>query len=352
MRGQALAYALDRRLDARVCRRQEARLRDDERARVERLAADALRERADLFAVPFGENQLAYRVALLLPRGDLLARARPPGEPDGAVERDPAEQFRVEEVSAASAHLPDAVVRLAPALDRARGHELYVVPPGVGYVAARALVVEVHGVEHLAVDVELRLVVRGVARPHGARAAVAFEVFEPALGGEGPAVERVDGLQAVAARDAEAVEPVEEVRGLVVVAEKHQRVEDERRVAQPRVAVVPVAHAADLFGQRRGRRGDERARRLVRQKLQGERAAAHVLGVTTFVAARVPPLLPVTQRLLKLAVCLGARRSDSLAFNFGEIIYRDPDALALSHSEATDERARVVAAQTGRARER
>src|SRR3989440_4371122 len=147
-----------------------------------------------------------------------------------------------------------------------------------------------------------RLVVRGVARPHGARAAVAFEVFEPSLGGEGRAVERVDGLQTVAARDAEAVEPVEEVRGLVVVAEKHQRVEDERRVAQPRVTVVPVAHAADLFRQRRSRRGDERARRLVRQELQRERAAAHLLGVTTFVAARVPPLLPVTQRLLKLAV--------------------------------------------------
>src|SRR5205085_6259859 len=123
------------------------------------------------------------------------------------VERDPAEQLRVEEVAAASAHLPDAVVRLAPALDRARGHELYVVPPRVGDVAARALVVEVHCVEHLAVDVELRLIVRGVARPHWARAAIAFEVFEPTLGREGPAVERVHGLQAVAARDAEAVEP-------------------------------------------------------------------------------------------------------------------------------------------------
>src|SRR2546423_2701674 len=114
MRGQALAHALDRRLDARVCRRQEARLRDDERARVERPAADALRERANLFAVAFGENQLAYRVALLLPRGDLLARARPPGEPDGAVERDPAEQFRVEEVAAASARRPAAAARGRP----------------------------------------------------------------------------------------------------------------------------------------------------------------------------------------------------------------------------------------------
>ena len=46
-------------------------------------------------------------------------------------------------------------------------------------------------------------------------------------------------------------QPVAPRRGLLHVAGEHQRVERERGVAQPAVAVVPVAHTADLLGQRR-----------------------------------------------------------------------------------------------------
>ena len=49
-----------------------------------------------------------------------------------------------------------------------------------------------------------------------------------------------------------------------------------RRVAQPAVAVVPVAHAAELLGQRGRRGGEDRARRPVAEAAQRQRAAQHL----------------------------------------------------------------------------
>ena len=63
---------------------------------------------------------------------------------------------------------------------------------------------------------------------------------------------------------------------LPVEAEVVQRPQHERGVADPRVAVVPVALAARRLGQRRGARGHDRAGRRVAQALQRERAALDV----------------------------------------------------------------------------
>ena len=61
---------------------------------------------------------------------------------------------------------------------------------------------------------------------------------------------------------AEAVgQPAHERSGLLGEAEPQQRVERERGVADPRVAVVPVALAAELLRQARRRRRDDRAGR-------------------------------------------------------------------------------------------
>ena len=50
--------------------------------------------------------------------------------------------------------------------------------------------------------------------------------------------------------------------------------QDQRRVAHPAEAVVPVAHAADVLGQRGGRRGDDAAGRRVGERLQRDRGCA------------------------------------------------------------------------------
>ena len=61
--------------------------------------------------------------------------------------------------------------------------------------------------------------------------------------------------------------------GLALAAELQERLERERRVADPGEAVVPVALAADPLGQRGGGRRRDRARRREDEQLQGQRAA-------------------------------------------------------------------------------
>ena len=68
----------------------------------------------------------------------------------------------------------------------------------------------------------------------------------------------------------------EEVVGLAVQPQGVEAPQRERRIAHPRVAVVPVAFALRGFRQRRGARRQQRAGRRVRQPLQRQRAALQV----------------------------------------------------------------------------
>ena len=89
------------------------------------------------------------------------------------------------------------------------------------------------------------------------------------------AVHVVEDLQPRAGQPRRVQQPAGERFGLVAVAEGEQRAHGERGVAQPAVAIVPVEVAAEPLGQRRGRRGDDRARRRVDEQLERERAAEH-----------------------------------------------------------------------------
>ena len=96
----------------------------------------------------------------------------------------------------------------------------------------------------------------------------------------------------------EAAEPV----GLLDVAELGERVRREGRVADPAVAVIPVALAAEVagLGQRGGRRGDDRPGRLIAERLQNLRGAADALerpGPSTPSVGR--PLAPPLDGLLQ-----------------------------------------------------
>ena len=105
-----------------------------------------------------------------------------------------------------------------------------------------------------------------------ARAAIAGE-RERALGAPGAAVEAVEDAQARMRQLRGVQQPPEERFALVGQPRLHQRVEHERRVTNPAEAVVPVALAADLLGQRCRGRGRDRARGRVDQQLQRQGAA-------------------------------------------------------------------------------
>ena len=77
-----------------------------------------------------------------------------------------------------------------------------------------------------------------------------------------------------------------------------QRAQRKGAVAQPTVAIVPVAATADLFGQRGGQRRDDCAGGRIGHGLQREQRALHLVAPRAVVAAAAGPGPPP---------CLGLR---------------------------------------------
>ena len=198
----------------------------------------------------------------------LLAVAADIGEFRRPVHRHPAHELRGHVLARRAASLPDALVGLAPDADRALGLGLddRPQPPREPLAAFRMLE---DAVQHGAVDVILPLVERAVADPHWARAGVTGQVVAGALGQIAPPVDPVHDLHAAVGDRFEVGDELHELLGLPVEVEPVQRLQRERGVAHPRVAVVPVALAARRLGQRRGGRRDGRPGGHVRQALDG-----------------------------------------------------------------------------------
>ena len=191
-----------------------------------------------------------------------------------------------------AARLPDALVGLAPDADRALGLGLddRPQPPREPLAAAG---VQQDAVQHRAVDVVLALVEGAVADPHRLRAGVAGEVVAGGLGEVAPPVDPVHDLHRAVGVGLEVGDVLHELLGLPVEVEPVQRPQGERRVAHPRVAVVPVALAARRLGQRGRRRGHGRPGRHVGQALDREdrprdRLAELVVGEPRPVDPRAP----------------------------------------------------------------
>ncbi len=128
-------------------------------------------------------------------------------------------------------------------------------------------------VERRAEHVVLALVERAVADPHGTRARVAGEIVARGLGQVAPPVDPVHDLQRPVAVGLEVGDELHELLCLPVEVEVVQGLQSEGRVAQPGVAVVPVALAPGRLGQRGRQRRDRRAGRHVGKALDRERRA-------------------------------------------------------------------------------
>jgi hypothetical protein len=137
-----------------------------------------------------------------------------------------------------------------------------------------------------AVRVVLLLAVGEVAGAHRPDAAVAGKRGHDALVERGIAGDRVDRLQCAVGRvrrDRREVAHVAFHRRRR--AEAVQRVDDEVAVAQPAIAVVPVALGVRRLRDRRRHRGDDRAGVLVGIELERDRAritsACHSNGIAS-----------------------------------------------------------------------
>ena len=193
-------------------------------------------------------------------------------QPRRAVQSDPAHELGRHVMLGLAARLPDALIGLAPDRGRALGLRLHDRPKPARQPLA-APCVQQDRVERRAEHVVLALVEGAVADPHRAGAGVAREVVARGLGQIAAPVDPVHDLQRAVPVALEVGDELHELVGLPVEVEEVQRLQREGRVADPRVAVVPVALAPGRLGQRRGQRGDRRPGGHVGQALDGQRRA-------------------------------------------------------------------------------
>ena len=255
---------------------------------------------APLGVVALALHLLVDVVADTMPLVARGGQAALPGDAQGALEGDPLHDPAVGEGAAAAADLPDALVHQVPVL--LEPVQLAAeMGPEVEADRGAVLVVEIDRIHQLAGDIELELLPGGIADPDRARAAIPLEVLENHLGELVPPVDAVHDLQrlALGQLSAAGLEPVHERRRLLLEADAKQRVEGERGVANPGVAVVPVAPAADGLGQRGRRRRDDGAGGGVGEQLEHQRAALDHLPPAPLVGAVADPPSPVAHRLLE-----------------------------------------------------
>ena len=157
------------------------------------------------------------------------------------------------------------------------------------------------GEHDVAERIPLELPVRPVAGPYRARAEVPGQrvddpLLEPALAGQPVHDLHVGRI----ARDRAQQPPPPALRlGPEPVVQQH--VQRERRVPQPDVAVVPVALAAELLRQARGRCRDDAAGVLVGEGTQHEQRALHRLRMHRRCGRGFRPVAPPAIRALELA---------------------------------------------------
>ena len=189
------------------------------------------------------------------------------------------------------AHFPQPVVRVAPVLFQ-KIQQRALQRPGVPAGGQARGEAEMQRVDDLAIHVELALVDGGVADPDRGRALVAGQPGGLPLGQAALTGHAVHDLHVGRITGHRAAEPVPPGQGLGGVPGAQQGLQGEGRITQPAVAVVPVAHPADVFRQRAGRRRDDPAGGLVGERLQRDQGAEHRLPVLALVGAARGPVLP------------------------------------------------------------
>ena len=289
----------------------ETEEREPKKCGVEPTAAEHVRVRAEVRVPSVAFDLLGDEPAVLHEALDRevaeLAAGMHREEP---IERDPAEMTRVRVVAELVARFPDPVVGVTPVaadvLAEPAEHAL-----GLAVEDAIAPDETSDGVDRLAVNVDLHLARGRVADPNRARARVSAPLGKNLLAGPRLSPDIVEDSELRTREPSRVEQPTDECLRILDVAEAEERPSREGSVAEPTIAVVVVEIAAESFGKRRCRRGDDRPRGSVRQKLQCERAAHHGATVRAIVAGARRPAAPPAERRFALPLDeLPERRHD------------------------------------------
>ena len=127
------------------------------------------------------------------------------------------------------------------------------------------------------------------------------------------------------------VEPVHELIDLLDETQLVQRVDQDRHVTQPRVAVIPVERAAFCFGQRGRGRSHERTRGLVLEELEHQRRPPDQRLVPALIRTLLQPLAPESISLIA-AACRQAPGNGTCSAATTVMVQRDHSCVADSEA--------------------
>src|SRR5262245_16156344 len=258
---------LQRRLHTSVVWRQEADEWNKQRAGVEVARSVTLHESSELAVVALLADLRVDRIAQLAPALDGTLDLKAFDALDGAVERHPGHDLGVRELPPTAANLPKSLVGLLP--NRFQMFDQLVLQVPFGALRRQAAIGTLEqGVHDLAEDIDLQLLGRGIADANWPCPLVAgksrnLPFLETALSRQA-----VHDLHLGRGAGNGVLQPGSPGLRLAVEAAVHQGKEGEGGIAQPAIAIIPVARAADAFRQRCCRRCDDATRRTVGECLQ------------------------------------------------------------------------------------
>ena len=169
------------------------------------------------------------------------------GQQDRAIEGHPGHHLRMGELSWFSARFPYALIRLPPDCFKMFEQQNEDAEMNLGVTAHTVLGVE-EAVQYLSVDIELHLRGSCIADAHGAGVLIAREPHCLPLLKLPLATQPVHDLDLLRTAGQRAQQPVLPCHSFVVVASIDKRQQGEGGIAQPAIAVIPVAHTADDSG--------------------------------------------------------------------------------------------------------
>src|SRR5262245_55566069 len=208
------------------------------------------------------------------------------GQPNPTVHCHPAHHSRVNKIPPPAAHFPDPFVGLLPIITK----PIEVLSDECPYIVAYwhcILVVEIYRVEHLSIDIQLKLTIGPITDSHGSRTPIPVEVIEGLLGQIVTPIDTVDDLRRSNLDfSSTRFHPFHERVCFASESDPQQTIQREGGVTDPCVTIVPIPPSAERLRQTACWRRDDRAGRFKGHELERQGRSVHhfapATGVRTF----------------------------------------------------------------------
>ena len=278
-----------------VVGRQKSELRQQQYAGIKLLAIQSTGDHLAPLVPGAPQDLLTQFVGLAPPMRGAVQNAEANGDPRQPIAGHPAHGRRVGMDALAAAIFPGAGIRLHGESHRLLAERLEA--PEQGRIAhARQPLVDEHlrgREDHAAIGVMLQLLCRLVADTDGAVARKSLEVRRDGLIDRIGRHDAVDGPQGPIRIQADIGDVVDVLFHGLRGAKAIERLDDEERITQPAVAVVPIALRARSLRDRGGMRSDDCAGILVVAELQRDGRADDLGLVLKRDGQRTHPVEPV-----------------------------------------------------------